>query len=278
VGDVSGHGRAALPHTTVVRYTLRAYLEAGLSPRSALQTASPVLERQLGEGFATVALATWDPHGRTLVYASAGHPPPIVLGLDAEAHGTPISLLTRAASPPIGAGHPTGLRQTVIALPGDALVCFYTDGVVEARVEGSLYGAERLQRTLAELGPAATAGELLERVSSDADRRPDDMAACLLRIEGAVAAPHVHVEELELDAADPAHQRLNRFLLAGGLPPEQIEQVVGEVDGSLAEHGAIVLELHPGAGSPQIRLRRRNFAVLRPHAGDHSYDKEVTVG
>jgi hypothetical protein len=278
VGDVSGHGRAALPHTTLVRYTLRAYLEAGLSPRSALQTAAPVLERQLGDVLATVVIATYDARGRKLVYASAGHPPPIVVGLDSDRHGSPISLLTRGASPPIGAGHTTGLRQTVVALPGEALVCFYTDGLVEARVDGSLYGAERLSRALTELGPDASASQLLERVGDEADRRPDDMAACLLHVEGAVAAPHVHVEELELDRADAAGRRLGRFLLAGGLPPEQIEQVVGEVNGSLAEHGGVVLELRPGAGAPEIRLRRRNFAVLRPHTSERSPDKEVSFG
>jgi serine phosphatase RsbU (regulator of sigma subunit) len=278
VGDVSGHGRAALPHTTLVRYTLRAYLEAGLSPRSALQTAAPVLERQLGEGFATVAVAMFDPKGRKLVYASAGHPPPIVLGIEPGGESTPIALLTRGASPPIGAGQATGLRQTVVALPGESLICFYTDGVVEARVAGSLYGAERLAHTLAQLGPEASAGELLDRVGSEADSRPDDMAACLLHVDGDAAAPHVHVEELELDRAAAASRRLGRFLLAAGLPPERIEQVVGEVDGSLAEHGGVVLELRPGAGAPEIRLRRRNFTVLRPHPGERPYDKEVSIG
>jgi hypothetical protein len=80
LGDVSGHGRQALPHTALVRFTLRAYLEAGLSPRSAVQTAGAVLERQLGESFATVAAATYHPRERILTYACAGHPPPIVIG------------------------------------------------------------------------------------------------------------------------------------------------------------------------------------------------------
>jgi serine phosphatase RsbU (regulator of sigma subunit) len=280
VGDVSGHGRAALPHTTLVRYTLRAYLEAGLSPRNVLQAAAPVLERQLGEGFATVVLATFDPGERTLVYSSAGHPPPIVIGLDPEAQATPIRLLTRGASPPIGAGQPTGLRQTVVELPGDALVCFYTDGVVEARVDGALYGAGRLTQRLAELGPEASAGQLLERVAQESDRRPDDMAACVLHVEGEVAAPRVALEELELGEADRdrGRSRVGRFLLAGGVAPEHLEQVVGAVDGSLAQHGGVVLELQPGENAPEIRLRRRNVAVLRPQTVERSYAKEVNVG
>jgi hypothetical protein len=134
VGDVSGHGRDALPQTTLVRYTLRAYLEAGMSPRTAIQMAAPVLERQLGDSFATVVLATYHPRDRTLVYACAGHPPPLIVGSE------PLTLITACSSPPIGAGQPTGTRQTVVSLPGEALICLYTDGILDARVHGDLFG------------------------------------------------------------------------------------------------------------------------------------------
>jgi hypothetical protein len=260
VGDVSGHGRQALPHTTLLRFTLRAYLEAGLSPRSALQAATPVLERQIGSSFATVVLATYDPRERILVYASAGHPPPIVAGT------RPIAALTAASSPPIGAGQPTGRRQTVVSLPGEALACFYTDGVIEARIGRELYGARRLEQTLATLGPDASAAAVLDRVAEQSDRRPDDMAACMLHIEGEQLAPRVEVEELEIDRRDLERGRAERFLRAGGIGPEEIPEVLRSLSTAVARHGGVVVELHLADGPPQVALRPQNVALLHPPA------------
>jgi stage II sporulation SpoE-like protein len=258
VGDVSGHGREALPHTTLVRFTMRAYLEAGLSPRQALQSAAPILERQLGGSFATVVLATYHPRERLLVYACAGHPPPIVAGARA------IAPITACSSPPIGAGEPTGRRQTVVSIPGSALACFFTDGVVEARVAGELFGAERLERTLLELPDGASASSLLDRVASETDRRPDDMAACLLRIDGNARTPRVQVEELELDRREAGRERIERFLLAGGVDPEEIGEVVASVRASVERNGGVVLSLHLGEGSPKVSLRKHNVTQLAP--------------
>jgi serine phosphatase RsbU (regulator of sigma subunit) len=257
VGDVSGHGRQALPHTTLLRFTLRAYLEAGLSPRDALQAAAPVLERQLGSSFATVVLATYEPRDRILVYACAGHPPPVVAGTQ------PLTALTACSSPPLGAGQPTGRRQTVVSVPGQALACFYTDGVVEARVGPELFGARRLKQTLADLPPDASASIVLDRVSEQSDRRPDDMAACLLRIEGDELAPRVEVEELELDRRDIARGRAERFLLAGGLHPDELGEVLRSVQAAAAQHGGVVLELHLADGRAQVALRPQNVARLQ---------------
>ena len=80
VGDVSGHGRDALAATALVHYTVRAYLTAGLEPRLALRLTDKVLDGSLGDDFATVLAATYDPAASTLSYATAGHPAPIVIG------------------------------------------------------------------------------------------------------------------------------------------------------------------------------------------------------
>jgi serine phosphatase RsbU (regulator of sigma subunit) len=262
VGDISGHGRQALPHTALVRFTLRAYLEAGLSPRAAVQTAGAVLEHQLGESFATLVAATYEPRERILTYACAGHPAPVVLG--SQAGSQPLEPVTAASAPPIGVGMRTGTRQTVVSLPGRSQACFYTDGVTEARVGAELFGPARLARTLAALGPGCTATELLDSVADEADRRPDDMAACLLSVEGDADAAKVLAEELELGRDETAVERAEQFLAACGVGRDEIAEVMRLALRAVGRGGAAILEVHLSDGAPEVILQRDNVTHLGP--------------
>jgi hypothetical protein len=260
VGDVSGHGRRALPHTALVRFTLRAYLEAGLSPRVAVQTAGTVLERQLGGSFATVVAATYEPRARTLTYACAGHPPPLVLG------SRSLKPVTVCAAPPIGAGMRTGTRQTVVSVPGGARICFHTDGLAEARVGGELFGVERLARVLEELDEHATAATLLDRVAAETDTRADDMAACLLRVAGGSTPPTLVGEELELDREEATSERVERFLLACGVEAEEVAELMCSAHVAAGRARTVLVDLRyaDGGGPPHVVLRRETVALLHP--------------
>ena len=260
VGDVSGHGREALPHTTLLRFTLRAYMEAGLGPRESLRAAAPVLERQLGGSFATVVLAVYNPRERTLTYSCAGHPHPLLTGMSPDAP------ITACSAPPIGAERTTGTRQTVVSIPGAAVACLYTDGVIEARVQDELFGVERLSGSLAAIAQSATAASLLDRVSGEADRRPDDMAACLLRIEGGSEPPVIRTEELELDHAELSRRRVHRFLAAAGLDEDEIERTIASARETAASHGSALLKLRLDQAAPQISVTHDNVAPLRARA------------
>jgi hypothetical protein len=264
VGDVSGHGREALPHTALLRFTVRAYLEAGLSPRKALQTAGNVLDRQLAGSFATVLAATYNPRERKLTYASAGHPPPVMLGEDRDGARAPaegeaahraLETITSCSAPPIGAGMPTGTRQTVVLLAGPTRLCFHTDGVTEARIDEQLFGAERLAAALAELEHDADASALLDRVSELSDARPDDMAACLLRVHDGNGTPAIALEQLELSRELLAGGRVERFLLDCGVELGEAESIVQDARQRLRRVDRVMLELVPGAdGPPMISL------------------------
>ena len=260
VGDVSGHGRQALPHTALVRFTLRAYLEAGLAPRDAVRMAGAVLDSQLGGSFATVVAATYQPRDRLLVYSCAGHPPPVVLGC---APGSmPVAQITACSSPPIGVGMRTGTRQTVISIPGGAQVCFFTDGVTEARIGSELFGSERLADTLTEIGPQATAAMVIERVLERSDAHPDDMAACLLRIEGDEQSPTALAELLEVDREEASSARTRRFLRCCGVERDSVSDVVNEAGAGAGSAGTVVIELHSSDGPPQVTVRGGDVALL----------------
>jgi hypothetical protein len=266
VGDLSGHGREVLSQTALTRYTLRAYLEAGMAPRAALRTASGVLGHQLDVAFATVALATYDPRSRTLTYALAGHPPPLILGSDAS-----LPPVTAAASAPLGAGLTTGIRQTTVALPGEATVCFYTDGLIEARSHGELFGVQRLERTLAQLGPDATAAALLASVAEQCDHRPDDMAACVLGVAGEPLAPSARFEKLEVDGHELAGDRPEDFLRACGLPGEEVLRVLVAAAATLDHADAAILRVKLTDSAPTVRVDPcppEGFSALAPEPID----------
>ncbi len=258
VGDVSGHGRDALPHTALVRFTVRAYLEAGLEPAAALATAGAVLERQLGGSFATVLAAVYHPRERTLTYAAAGHPPPLVLG-DPDASGSlaAIAPVTACSAPPLGAGMRTGTRQTVVSIPGPARLCFHTDGVTEARVgerREELFGAERLSRSLAQLPAQDGAEELLDSVAAQSSARPDDMAACLLHVHDGTGAPAIASERVELERDSFAAERVRRFLHESGVGRAQAQESVERAALELQSSRTATLELSFAAGAPVVAV------------------------
>jgi hypothetical protein len=256
VGDVAGHGREALMHTSLLRYTLRAYLEADLEPRVALQLAARALDRGF-DTLATVTLAVYDPGRHVLRYAGAGHPPPVFLG---EPDHDPV---TQASAPPIGAGVPTGIRQTTVSLPSGSAVCFFTDGLIEARRGDEMIGRLGLVQIIRELGPHATATQLLDRIAREADEVSDDMAACMFRVsDGPNEAYLPRVEEIEVVRDEPLDATLGRFLAACGLEPDAVAETVERARRTVRQFRGAVVRVSLPSGGPRVEIRPANVETL----------------
>jgi hypothetical protein len=237
LGDVSGHGRGALARTAFMRYTLRAYLEAGLEPRVALQVAGRVIDENLGGDFATVLLAVHDPETGSLTYATAGHPAPIVVGPE------PHEPVTAGSSPPIGVGVRTGLRQTTVPLVPGSVAALFTDGLMEARTENGILGRERLQELLQEIEDDPSAHRLIEQVANEATLLSDDMAAVVVTPTAGVTAGLFRTEQLELSARELEGPIARRFLEATGLPEAEVAAAEREARELADRFGGVVLHV-----------------------------------
>jgi hypothetical protein len=265
LGDVAGHGHQALSHAALTRYTLRAYLQAGLEPRAALALTGRVLGDRKLEHFATVAVAIYHAREGRLVYASAGHPAPILHGLQTR------EPLVMCASPPIGWTVPTGRRQTTVSLPPGAVACFFSDGLVEARCEDDLLGRERLSEIVAALGRRPDAAKLLSRVRAAADSTPDDMVACVVTPEMTIVPTRTHIEELEADARDLARGDVRRFLETCQVLNPDIEQAVERAGDIAAAFGTALLrvELAPSTATVSVTAPRPTTEARSPQRLPH---------
>ena len=261
LGDVVGHGRPALTQAALTRYTLRAYLQAGLEPRAALALAGAVLATPGEKRFATVVVAVHDSASGRLTYACAGHPPPISIGFDAP------EPLTVCCSAPICCDLPTGRRQTIVSLPPGGRLCFFSDGLPEARLGDDLLGRERLIELAGDLDPSASATALLARIRDVASSTPDDMVACIVSAaagapvaaagsgasRAVAASPAVadQVEELEVDAETLGEPRLRRFLDACHIDPAFAASLLARAGEIARRDGTALLRIErPRTGRP----------------------------
>jgi len=178
IGDVSGHGRESLIHAALVRYTLRTLMGEGHPLPEVLARADRYLSGELGDGFATVVICAYEHASGKLTWAKAGHEPPIIAGQpDApEQSATPLGLGMGDVWPQFSRNLAAGER-----------VCLFTDGLTEARRQGEYLQRAHL-KSLVEEG--LDAQELVDRIQSDADECPDDLAAVVLtRAVAASAKP-----------------------------------------------------------------------------------------
>jgi hypothetical protein len=242
LGDVVGHGHDALTEAALARYTLRAYMQAGLEPRAALALAGSVLADPDQKHLATVVIGVHDAASGTLTYASAGHPPPIAIGFEAP------EPLTICSSAPIGCHLPTGRRQTTISLPAGGGMCFFSDGLLEAPTADGLLGRERLVEIIDELGPRSTGAELLERVRSEARAIRDDMVACLVVSEAGPTTIAGPVEELEVDLETLARPQVRRFLEACDVQAARIAPLLARARRTAGVEGTVLLRIERRPG------------------------------
>lgn len=187
IGDVSGHGLAAAATAFLTREMARAYTVDVKLPSGVMERAGRGLVDRVERGiFVTAFLAVLDPASGELEFCSAGHPPALLKRRSGQivSLGSPNLPLGVRAGQAYADGHEL-MRE------GDILF-LYTDGLIEARCNGSFFGEARVQELLAGLESAGVEGFpgfAVDQARKFAeDRLQDDIAVvCLCRAPSTAA-------------------------------------------------------------------------------------------
>jgi GAF domain-containing protein len=177
VGDVAGKGVETAALSAMVRFFVEARSWDTLCPAQVLEQANAMLLGRLPrDTFVTAFLGILS--ADALRYCNAGHLPPFHVrdgGVsELESHGLPLGIADRDE-----------YTWSELMLDSGDLVFAYTDGLIEARQAGAMYGAERL-RALVTAAAETHAPQELVRVVHDevagwADGISDDAVALALR-------------------------------------------------------------------------------------------------
>jgi serine phosphatase RsbU (regulator of sigma subunit) len=175
IGDVAGSGLPAAVIMGRMRSALRAYALETPDPAEALRRLDRKMQHFEPDALATVLYAVFDPALDQVRVCMAGHFPPVI-----ALPGQPAELASIATGLMIGVSPDAPRRVTTLPIPAGALLCFYTDGLIERPGQLIDDGLERLRRIVIAQPPEVVCAEVMgELVGSESAR--DDIALLIIR-------------------------------------------------------------------------------------------------
>jgi serine phosphatase RsbU (regulator of sigma subunit) len=175
IGDVAGSGLAAAVIMGRMRSSLRSYALQSSDPAEVLGLLDRKMQHFEPGAIATVAYAVMDPALDRIRISSAGHLPPVIAPPAKLAHlaDVPADLM-------IGVAADEPRRSASIDLPAGAVLCLYTDGLVERRGEPLDDSLDRLLRATA-AGPPDTCCSTIMGTMVGNQPASDDIALLILQ-------------------------------------------------------------------------------------------------
>ena len=269
VGDVIGRGLKAAAAMGQLRIALRTYALDADDPAEVLTRLSSLLEELRDVEMATAFFGIVDYGNLSFRFASAGHPPPLLMGPDGKAE-----FLEGGRRPPLGVqmkGEPCAAADLE---PGSTLL-LYTDGLVETRTQPIDVGMEKL-RTLV-TGSELELEQLCDRVvESLAEATNDDVALLALRTTTTLEEGLTLTVPAEPKSLPAARRALGQWFMRVGATPQESADLVlasNEAIANAIEHayghrsGSVLVEA--ALNGEQVEIAVTDRGQWREHgAGD----------
>jgi len=144
ISDVSGHGVAPAFITAMLKSSFDYLVSAKTGPAQLMTRLNEEFSKIIDtDHYVTAFYAIFDFGTMTCRYCNAGHPPQLL------AHTDGSFTEMGADNPIIGMLDSFGYRDESVAFRNGDVLCFYTDGVLEARAaDGTLFGLEGIKRSV----------------------------------------------------------------------------------------------------------------------------------
>jgi PAS domain S-box-containing protein len=273
VGDVMGRGVRAAAVMGQLRSGVRAFAKMGVRPAEVLEHLDSMVQDLGVDQIVTCVYAVFDSTDQTLTLANAGHLPPLLV-----VPGEPARRLAGRVSPPLGTGV-FGIEAQTVRLQPDAIVTFYTDGLVERRGRDLDVGIDAVAHELERLRDVPLADIPAQLVAAGMPEGPDDDVALLLaRVNTQpFAAGITHRFRTGELAASSARRLVEENLQAWGVGTEVMHDVVlmaSELVTNAMVHGRSPIDLLLRSNGSQIILEVQDRGAYRPRRIHPTSDDE----
>jgi sigma-B regulation protein RsbU (phosphoserine phosphatase) len=175
MGDVAGSGLPAAVIMGRMRSALRAYALETSDPAEVLDRLDRKMRHFEPEALATVLYAVIDPALDRMRVCLAGHFPPVI-----AVPGKPAELGRIAPGLMIGVTPGKPRQVTTVPIPPGAMLCFYTDGLIERPGQLIDDGLERLRQVAAAEPPETACSAVMGALVGN-ERARDDIALLMIR-------------------------------------------------------------------------------------------------
>jgi len=179
VGDVAGSGLGGAVVMGRMRSALRSYALEFPDTAVVLRKLDQKMQYFEGEVMATVSYAVLDLASGQLRISSAGHFPPVI-----AAPGRRGALAEIAVDAPIGVADLPRRQATTLPLVPGAVLCFFTDGLVERRDKPLDAGITRLCEAVSPGPPESVCNSVMSALVGS-EHLGDDIALLVLRWQSA---------------------------------------------------------------------------------------------
>lgn len=251
VGDIMGHGIEAMISMGRLRTAVAALAAQGDDPTVVLSQIDTFVGGPDGAGYATMFYAIVNRDEGSIRYASAGHPPALLISAEGNT-----AWLDKGHSGALTGATAQRSREGRIDFPAGSTLIMYTDGLIERRGEPLERGLDRLSDLapqLVDLSSEEICDELVRRLRGGEEGR-DDIVIMTVKREPSLDPIYYEVFPAHADELRKVRSSIRTWLEERDIPDSVCDDLLISIGEATANS---VMHAYNGSPAGQFAVRLR---------------------